>query len=116
MDLPAGDNAVYFVYLNGDRLYTERGDNLFVYSLSDLSSLIATYPLGGLCCSGIIADNRLYLGGYKKLYIFEVSTSITQPLKLVTFINTEYCVFKILRAGHELLLGEPNGYFKVFDI
>jgi hypothetical protein len=87
-----------------------------VYSLSDLSSLIATYPLGGLCCSGIIADNRLYLGGYKKLYIFEVSTSITQPLKLVTFINTEYCVFKILRAGHELLLGEPNGYFKVFDI
>ena len=46
MDLP-GDNNVYFVYLNGDRLYTEIGENLYVYSLSDLSSPIATYPLGG---------------------------------------------------------------------
>jgi hypothetical protein len=32
VDLPAGDGGnVYFVYLNGDRLYTERGDNLYVY-------------------------------------------------------------------------------------
>jgi hypothetical protein len=60
---PAGNDGVAFVYLNGDRLYTERGKNLYVYSLSDLYSPIATYPLGGGCASGIITDNRLYLGG-----------------------------------------------------
>ena len=66
-----------FVYLNGDRLYTERGKNLYVYSLSDLSSPIATYLLGENCYSAITTDNRLYLGGYNKLYIFEVASSIT---------------------------------------
>ena len=112
MDLPAGDYDVSFVYLNGDRLYTGRGENLYVYSFSDLSSPIATYPLGGGCCSGIIAGNRLYLSGYeRKLHIFEVTTSMTQPLKLVTVIPTESYVFKILRAGHELLLGQFSGYF-----
>ena len=111
MDLPAGGGDVCFVYLNGDRLYTERGENLYVYSLSDLSSPIATYPLGGRCRSGIITDNRLYLGGYYKLHIFEVTTSITQPLKLVTVIQTESWVYKTLRAGHELLLGQSLGYF-----
>jgi hypothetical protein len=80
--------------------------------LSDLSSPIATYPLGDWRCpSGIITDNRLYLGGYEKLHIFEVTTSITQPLKLVTVIPTESYVNKILRAGHELLVGQYSGYF-----
>jgi hypothetical protein len=51
---PAGDDRIYFVYLNGDRMYTERDKNLHVYSLSDLYSPIATYPLGGQCLSGII--------------------------------------------------------------
>ena len=111
MDLPAGDDRVYFVYLNGDRLYTVRGRNLYVYSLSDLSSPIATYPLGGWCHSGIITDNRLYLGGDYKLYIFEVTNSITQPLKPVTVIDTANGVLKILRAGHELLLGDFDGCF-----
>jgi hypothetical protein len=86
VDLPDGDDDVYFVYLNGDRLYTERGKNLYVYSLSDLYSPIATYPLGGWCVSGIITDNRLYLGLYKELHIFNVSASITQPLKQVKVI------------------------------
>jgi len=100
------------MYLNGDRLYTERGENLYVYSLSDPSSPIATYPLGGWCGSGIITDNRLYLGGGKKLHIFEVmTTSSTQPLKPVTFIDTKDWVLKILRVGQELLLGQANGYF-----
>ena len=87
---PAGnDDAVAFVYLNGDRLYTERGKNLYVYSLSDLYSPIATYPLGGQCFSAIITDNCLYLGGgYEKLHIFEVSDSISQPLKQVKVIDT----------------------------
>jgi hypothetical protein len=79
--------------------------------LSDLSSPIGTYPLGGECFSGIITDNRLYLVGWGKLHIFEVATSITHPLKLVTVIKTEFFVLKILRAGHELLLGQFLGYF-----
>jgi hypothetical protein len=112
VDLPAGNDDIAFVYLNGDRLYTERGKNLYVYSLSDLYSPIATYPLGGECYSGIITDNRLYLGGgEKKLHIFEVSDSTTQPLKQVKFIDTAHCVFKILRVGQELLLGQYDGYF-----
>jgi hypothetical protein len=83
-----------------------------VYSLSDPSSPIATYPLGGWCYSGIITDNRLYLGGEKKLHIFEVmTTSSTQPLKQVTVIDTAHWVNKILRVGQELLLGQFNGYF-----
>jgi hypothetical protein len=110
VDLP-GDDEVCFVYLNGDRLYTERGENLYVHSLSDLSSPIATYPLGGGCSSGIITDNRLYLGGIIGLHIFEVTTSITQPLMLVAVIETMSCVYKILRVGHELLLGQFDGYF-----
>ena len=39
--------------------------------------------------SGIITDNRLYLGGCMKLYIFEVTDSSTQPLKLATVIDTK---------------------------
>jgi hypothetical protein len=88
VDLPTGDNDLSFVYLNGDRLYTERSKNLYVYSLSDISSPIATYPLGGGCYSGIITDNRLYLGGWKKLHIFDVTTSISQPLKQFKVIDT----------------------------
>jgi hypothetical protein len=111
VDLPAGDGGVCFVYLNGDRLYTERGKNVYVYSLSDLYSPIATYPLGGRCYSGIITDNRLYLRAEKKLHIFEVSDSISQPLKHVKFIDTKDYVYKILRVGQELLLGQADGYF-----
>jgi hypothetical protein len=69
LDLSAGDE-VLFVYLDGDRLYTERSKNLYVYSFSDPSSPIATYHLGVKCVSGIIIDHRLYLGGKKKLHIF----------------------------------------------
>jgi hypothetical protein len=111
VDLPAGDYGVCFVYLNEDRLYTEIGDNLYVYSLSDLYYPIATYPLGGTCRSGIITDNRLYLGGKKKLHVFEVSTFISQPLKQIEVIDTADYVNKILRVGQELLLGQNGGYF-----
>jgi hypothetical protein len=110
VDLPNDSNAVFFVYLNGDMLYTERNKHLCVFSMSDLSSPIATYPLHGGCDSGIVIDNRLYLGGWK-LKIFEVTTSISQPLKPVTVINTESNVYKILRVGHELLLGQDSGCF-----
>jgi hypothetical protein len=73
--------------------------------LSDLSSPFATYPLASDCYTAIIIDNRLYLGGGYKLHIFEVTTSLTQPLKLVTVIETTSKVRKALRVGQELLLG-----------
>ena len=61
------DDDVYFLYLNGDRLYTERGEDLHVYLLSDLYSPIAIFRLASKCYSGIIVDNRLYIGGAEKL-------------------------------------------------
>jgi hypothetical protein len=73
--------------------------------LSDLSSPLATYPVDGWCYSGIIADNRLYLGVNEKLHIFEVTTSITKPLIEVTVIETPSYVTKTLNVGQELLLG-----------
>jgi hypothetical protein len=112
------DHSIYFVYLNGDRLYTVENKTLYVYSLSDLSSPIATYPhlRGQSYYSCIITDNRLYLGGGRGLHIFEVNNSSTQPLKRVTVIDTCGWPKKILRLGDELLLGEDTGYLQVFDI
>ena len=115
MDLPERRD-IFFVYLNGDRLYTEKGTNLYVYALSNLSSPIASYPLGNRCYSGIITENRVYLGGRKKLHIFEVTDSITQPLILVKVIATESEINKILREAHDLLLGQDSGFLEVFDI
>ena len=78
MDLPVHkDDDVYFLYLNGDRLYTERGEDLHVYLLSDVYSPIAIFRLASKCYSGIIADSHLYLGVAKgKLHIFEVTPSL----------------------------------------
>jgi hypothetical protein len=42
---PPCHNCIYFVYLNEDRLYTELDRTLYVYSLSDLTYPLATYPL-----------------------------------------------------------------------
>jgi hypothetical protein len=78
--------------------------------VGDLTSPSATYPLGGFCFSGLITENRLYLGGGKKLHIFEVTPSLTEPLTLVTQIPTEDYVNKILRRGDDLLLGKGEGY------
>jgi hypothetical protein len=79
--------------------------------LNDLSSPFATYPLGSLCYSGIITDNRLYLCADEKLHIFEVTTSINKPLIVFTIIDTASYVAKTLKVGQELLLGEGKGYF-----
>jgi hypothetical protein len=103
--LPESTNPVWFVYLWGDRLYTEADETLYVYSFSDLNSPSATYPLGNKCYSALITDSRLYLGVAYKLLIFEVTPSLTEPLKPVTKIPTKDCVFKILRVGDDLLLG-----------
>ena len=62
-------------------MYTADDETLYAYSMSDNTSPIATYQLGGdRFLSGIIADDHLYLGGEEKLHVFEVTTSLTQPL------------------------------------
>ena len=105
IELPESTTGVCFLYLSGGRLYAEVDKILYVYSAGDLTSPSATYPLGDVCFSGLISDNRLYLGGDYKLHIFEVTPSLTEPLTPVTKITTEISVFKILRVGDDLLLG-----------
>ena len=78
---------------------------LCVYSLGDLTSPSATYPKLDKCYSALITENRLYLGGACKLHIFEVTSSLTQPLTPVTKSPIKTSVNKILRVGDELLLG-----------
>ena len=97
-DLETG--YVSFVCLNGEKLFTAEGRTLYVYLVSDTTSPIATYSLSDKCLSGVISDDRLYLGGSRFLKIFYVTTSLTQPLTPVTQIATEKLVFKILRVGH----------------
>ena len=117
IDLPESTYGVLFVYLQGDRLYTEVNNTLFVYSVGDLTSPSATYPLKSRGYSALITDNRLYLGGSKQLIIFEVTPSLTEPLIPVTKISTKSNVdIKILRVGDDLLLGQMKGYLEVFNI
>ena len=91
-------------------MYTAADDTLYVYSMSDHTSPIVTYQLGDWCHSGIISDNHLCLGGGRKLYVFEVTTSLTQPLIPGKVIDTKKVVHKILRVANELILGEALGY------
>ena len=86
-------------------MYTVVDKTLRVYSLSDLTSPSASYPLDNKCYSALITENRLYLGGVCELQIFEVTPSLTEPLRPVTKIPTEHYVSKILRVGDDLLLG-----------
>jgi len=86
--LPESGENVFFVYLSTDRLYTAADKTLYVYSMSELRSPIATYPLGGYCYSGIIIEDDLYLGGEYKLNVFKVTSSLTQPLTPVKVVTT----------------------------
>ena len=88
------------MHLNGEKLYTAVGKTLFVYLVNNITTPIATYSLSDDCYSGMISDNRLYLGGEYYLKIFELSTSLTQPLAPITQITTKEGVFKTLRVGH----------------
>lgn len=74
--------------------------------MSDLSNYIATYELVPwfYFYSGMIIDDRFYLGGYN-VSVFEVNASITRPLTPLAVIYTRSRVSKILRVGNELLLG-----------
>jgi hypothetical protein len=71
-----------------------------VYEVGDLTTSIASYTLGEGCCkAGIITDNLLYLGWGKKLHVFLVTPSLTDPLIPVTMIETKNWVSKIVRVG-----------------
>ena len=63
LDLPHPEYSVCFVYLSGDKLYTAADETLYVYLVSDITSPIATYLLGGECFSAIISGYHLYVGG-----------------------------------------------------
>ena len=80
INLPKNEHGCLSLFLSGDRLYAAAEETLYVYTVSDHKSPIATYELSDWCFSGIITDNHLYLSVYKKLYVFEVTTSINQPL------------------------------------
>jgi hypothetical protein len=91
-------------------MYTVVDDTLRVYSLSDLTSPSATYPLHTDCNSALIIEKRLYLcgcylDGWYHLHIFEMNPSLTEPLTPFTKIPTESPVYKILRVGDDLLMG-----------
>jgi hypothetical protein len=63
------------VLLSEDRLYTEVDKSLHVYALTDLTSPLATYPLGlrGVCTSGLIIHGRLYLGVRHLFLVYELA-------------------------------------------
>jgi hypothetical protein len=77
VDLPLDRDYVYFVCLSEEKLFTAAAKTLYVYLLSDTTSPISTYSLSDECFSGMISDNRLYLGGQKYLEIFDLATSLT---------------------------------------
>jgi hypothetical protein len=64
IELTEGFNflKVHFVHLNAGLLYTEVDKILHVYSVSDLSTPIASYEIDNHCYSCIIADSQVYLG------------------------------------------------------
>jgi hypothetical protein len=99
VDLPES-GILYFLYLSGEKMYSAAARTLYVYLLSEITSLIATYSLSDTCRSGMISDNRLYIGGVEYLKIYELKTSLTQPLAPVAQITTKNSVYKILRVGH----------------
>jgi hypothetical protein len=86
-DFAMRDHPFNMVYLDGDRLYTEVDDNLKVYLINNMEKPIACYKLNGESFSCLVTENRLYINGSKHgvtiLHIFEVSTSLTQPLNYV---------------------------------
>ena len=86
-------------------MFTEADETLYVYSVGNLPSPFATYKLADKCYSGLITENRLFLGGAYKLHIFEETPSLTEPLTPVTQIPITDPVKKILRLGDALLLG-----------
>jgi hypothetical protein len=82
-------------------LYTEADGTLSVYSVSDPTSPVVIYQIDvGYCYSGIISHSHLYIGGIKEVWVYKVTTNVTQPLTLVKEVQTKQSVLKLLRVGH----------------
>ena len=112
------DDLPLLVHLSGERVFACIIDTLYVYFISEPSLPIASYPLGEICTSAKIVENFLYLGSATRefLLIFEVPTSLTEPLTLFSMIKTNENINDMFRNGNELLLSEFDGWLEVFDI
>ena len=110
VELPRSRDAVFLVLLSGDRLYTSEFGTLNVYSVSDLTSPIASFDLPENCISGLIANNCLFLGASNCIIVYEISASLTEPLKQLSKIKTIEWILKMITVGQELVLGEKDGY------
>ena len=83
-----------------------------MYSVSEITSSLATYDLVDRCNSGLIADSRLFLDGgiSNKIIVYEMQISLSDPLKKVASIETKNYIRKMIKLGQELVLGEVDGY------
>jgi len=72
------------VETHGDRLYTVAAQTLLLYSLADMKALIASYRLeiDGRS-SGLITNNNLFVTIENMFYVYKLTSSETDPLKLV---------------------------------
>jgi hypothetical protein len=52
----------------------------------------------------------------RRLLVFEVTPSLTNPLRQITEIKTEGWIKSMLRKDHELLLGGDEGWLEVFNM
>ena len=103
------------VCLDRDRLYIELDKFLHVHVINRLRSPIAAYPLNGHFSSCLVDGNRLYLNAGETLHVFEVSTSLTQPLLEVSQIPVPEKVNKIVKSGYKLFLAMSGGTLSVLD-
>ena len=75
---------MHFVTSCSDRLYTALSKTLYVYAVADLSKPLATYPLPTVYTnSGLATDTNLYVASFKTLNVYDLSPSLSQPLKLI---------------------------------
>jgi hypothetical protein len=64
-DLPSNDyHGLNFVLLSKDRLYTMADKTLYVFSVSDITSPIATFDFPCNYLPVLIDDDRIFLGIY----------------------------------------------------
>jgi hypothetical protein len=72
------------VVLSGEKVYICIDKTLYVYPVTKPRRRICTYQLDDSIFSAEMIGNRLYLGSDGKLFIFEVSQSLKNPLTCVT--------------------------------
>lgn len=114
IDLPIiCSRRLSFLLMSGGRLYAELDSNLYVYTMSEL---IGTYRVDDRCQTGIVIDDRIYICCECNLLIYEVTSQLSDPLKIVTTIPIRGKVNKLLSLKNKLMLAVIGGYLQVFDI